>query len=75
MVTALGITAGLACVAWTTFEVIGLLRTATVSGRPAPREARAQRVRFAPGSPERPGRFAAWDDRGRPITVEDLGPN
>lgn len=63
---------GIACVAWTTFELIRL-------GQAEPRHRaeakgglrRAATVRSS-YSPRRP-RFTAWDDHGRPITVDDLG--
>ncbi len=54
---------GIACVAWTLFELVGFARTGV--RRPAPRA----RVRMRPGA----RRFAAWDQRGRRIVVEDLG--
>lgn len=52
---------GSACVGWTLFE---WGRLAATSSRPGP----ARRA----GSPPRP--FAAWDDHGQAIEVEDLGP-
>ena len=57
---------GIACVAWTTFEVH---RLASAS------RATSFRIHSAGPIEARPRfeRFAAWDDRGRPISVEDLG--
>ncbi|MEM9176354.1 MAG: hypothetical protein AAGC67_14090 [Myxococcota bacterium] len=59
---------GMACVAWTAFEIARLVQR---TGRPSlaaegpPAEARPPRRRRR--------HFAAWDERGRPIDVEDLG--
>ena len=75
---------GIGCVAWTVIEVFRLSSTSVTVAMPA---AGAQRMAEAPShgvSPKRPSparvsrsgkapRFAAWDDRGRPVTVEDLG--
>ena len=60
---------GLACVAWTTYEIVGLLR-APMAAEPTDATARPNRMRA-----KRPGsrRFSAWDDAGRRIDVEDLG--
>jgi len=62
----------MACVAWTAFELFRLARGdvrpafATLGDEPI--------AEPTPRSP-RPRRrnFAAWDDRGRPVEVEDLG--
>lgn len=59
---------GMVCVVWTAYEISSLV-------------GRAQRPVLAaegPASEDRPPRprrrrFAAWDERGRPIDVEDLG--
>lgn len=63
---------GLACVAWTLYELSALLRAASQTRaatrlRPAPALSssfRSARPRRAP--------LAAWDERGRPIFVEDV---
>ena len=60
---------GLACVARTTYKIVGLLPApvAATTGESAegPPRMRAQR----PGKRQ----FSAWDDSGRSIDVEDLG--
>ena len=64
---------GCACVAWTAFELFRLARSET---RPAFATSGADPISTeAPSRPHAAGRrrFAAWDDRGRPIEVEDLG--
>jgi len=60
---------GLACVAWTTYEIVGLLR-APIAAEDRPSIEEPVRMRA-----QRPGkrRFSAWDDSGRSIDVEDLG--
>jgi len=73
MVTALVTASGIACVAWTAFELLQLSRIQTAApvasraSRPAPDD------RGRADALGRSRRFAAWDDRGRPIHVEDLG--
>lgn len=58
---------GVACVAWTAFEFRRLWWRANQS---ALRErVRSRQLRTAPGNRG----FAAWDESGRPIAVEDLG--
>ena len=62
---------GIACVAWTAMELLRMSAAATRvvpdgAGRTGVRPPNAARGRRAK-------RFAAWDDRGRPIDVEDLG--
>jgi hypothetical protein len=57
---------GWACVAWTSFELIRLWNASQVQVRVHDDLASAHRHRAHQ-------RFAAWDDRGRPIVVEDLG--
>lgn len=67
---------GLACVAWTSFELMRLWNASRVAieldcefggpGDSVRSEARARRRMNAQ-------RFAAWDERGRPIVVEDVG--
>ena len=59
---------GLACVAWTSLELVRLWNASRVPivldcERP---HARARRTM-------NPQRFAAWDESGRVIVVEDLG--
>ncbi len=73
MVTALVTASGIACVAWTAFELLELSRVrpdAGAASRPFSRPHDNHR-RTAPTGRSR--RFAAWDDHGRPIDVEDLG--
>ncbi len=57
---------GLACIAWTVFELVRMARAmpSLVGGRPTPRARAAARARRLP--------LAAWDDQGRPIFVEDV---
>jgi len=66
---------GWACVAWTSFELIRLWNASQVQVRVRDDIASARRHGSTP--PRRShahfDRFAAWDDRGRPIVVEDLG--
>lgn len=57
---------GCACVAWTSFELIRLWNSSQVHVRVHENIASARRH----GTGQR---FAAWDDRGRSIVVEDLG--
>ena len=74
MVSALLTASGIACVAWTAFELLQLRRVGlagTPEAPPGPRACDGLRRGTEPG---RRRRFAAWDDRGRPIDVEDLGP-
>ena len=65
---------GLFCLAWTTLELGRLARAAAIR-----REAMASlgaeplRAARAEASTGGAGRFAAWDDDGRAIHVEDLG--
>ncbi|MAG33397.1 MAG: hypothetical protein CL908_21180 [Deltaproteobacteria bacterium] len=56
---------GIACVAWTTLELVRM-RDVSVAQVPASKPSPAS------GQPS-PRRFAAWDDEGRRICVEDLG--
>lgn len=58
---------GWACVAWTFAELMRMGLTESAA-RTAP-----IRSRTAPHSRVGTRRFAAWDERGRPIVVEDLG--
>ena len=62
---------GVACVAWTALELNRLMRAQPAFG-PAARVS-SHDSGTGPRRSPRVGRFAAWDDRGRPITVEDLG--
>lgn len=66
---------GLCCVAWTVFELTRLIRSARTapapSARPPETDTRPRSDSAASSRPRR--RFAAWDDLGRPIPVEDLG--
>ena len=74
---------GLGCVGWTAFEVFRLASTSVTIAVPAGARAmrplnpcEASRTGQASSPAEHSGRvprFAAWDDRGRPVTVEDLG--
>ena len=57
---------GCACVAWTGFELVRLWTASQIEVRVLDKSATAHGHR-------RDHRFAAWDDRGRPIVVEDLG--
>ena len=57
---------GIACVAWTATELLRMSAAALASTPARPAATRARR-------PDRPSRFAAWDERGRPIEVDDLG--
>lgn len=60
---------GMACVVWTAYEISRLAQRA---GRPV---LTGEAPDSDPRSPRpRRRRFAAWDDLGRPIDVEDLGP-
>ncbi len=59
---------GMACVAWTAYEILRLVEL----GRRAGLGTEGPRT-TAHASRSRGRRFAAWDDRGRPIHVEDLG--
>ena len=59
---------GMVCVAWTAYEISRLVA----------RVVRPVLAAEGPDSEERPPRprrrrFAAWDERGCPIDVEDLG--
>jgi hypothetical protein len=58
---------GWACVAWTFAELMRMGLTGSAA-RTAP-----MRPRTATQSRAGTRRFAAWDERGRPIVVEDLG--
>ena len=64
---------GLACVAWTIFELAALVRAASEAQRRAG-VAVANAPQSEPAGRARSRRIplAAWDDRGRPITVEDV---
>ncbi len=74
---------GLGCVAWTAIEVFRLSSTsATIAMPAATRPLGTAQQTGAGRSPQstpsaeraaRTPRFAAWDDRGRPVSVEDLG--
>ncbi len=57
---------GLACIAWTVFELVRMARETPSLVRTRP-PARTQ-------GPVRPRRLplAAWDDQGRPVFVEDV---
>lgn len=66
---------GIACVAWTLFELAALLRAPAtvaapasapvhVASKPAEARTRTARPRRVP--------LAAWDESGRPICVEDV---
>lgn len=59
---------GMTCVAWTAYEIVRLVQRAR---RPVLGAEAAASDPRTPRPPRR--RFAAWDDRGRPIDVEDLG--
>lgn len=59
---------GMTCVAWTAYEIVRLVQPARGPVLGAEGAASASH----PSRPRR-RRFAAWDDRGRPIDVEDLG--
>ena len=61
---------GIVCVAWTATELLRMSAAALQSAPASPRNATAPASRTGPRSK----RFAAWDDHGRPIDVEDLGP-
>ncbi len=65
---------GWACVAWTIAEALRMVAGALRSSAPAAQTAHAHAAART-GARARRGarRFAAWDDRGRPIDVEDLG--
>ena len=59
---------GMACVAWTAFEISRLVergKRPALAAEGSASEPRARRPRRR--------RFAAWDEAGRPIDVEDLG--
>ena len=65
---------GMACVAWTAYEISRLVERGrrpaiAVAGAPA------DTTRASEARPPRPRRrkFAAWDESGRPVEVEDLG--
>ena len=72
---------GIACVAWTGSELIRLALAALRDAQMQPLQPSAHRnsgARQDRSNPKaqnaaRARRFAAWDDRGRPIDVEDLG--
>lgn len=57
---------GLACIAWTVFELVRMSREIPSRVRPqaSPRAPRASRPHRLP--------LAAWDEQGRPIFVEDV---
>ncbi len=57
---------GMACIAWTVFELVRMARQtpSLVRSRSAPRAPGANRLRRLP--------LAAWDEQGRPIFVEDV---
>lgn len=62
---------GVVCVGWTIFE---LARLGQSAARVQGAQARTQSTRTRPTGPRsRARRFAAWDERGRRIVVEDLG--
>ena len=59
---------GMTCVAWTAYEIVRLaqrVRRPVLGAEAAGSDPSTSRPRRR--------RFAAWDDRGRPIDVEDLG--
>ena len=57
---------GMVCVAWTVLELVRLSREtpSLVGSRSTGRRPAPSRPRHAP--------LAAWDDQGRPISVEDV---
>lgn len=61
---------GIACVAWTVFELVRLARQTPALVRPHGPHRRAAASRSA-ARPHRPP-LAAWDEEGRPICVEDV---
>lgn len=68
---------GIVCVVWTATELLRM--SAAAAGAHADAAATEPHGRSgardtAPKARTRSRRFAAWDDRGRPIEVEDLGP-
>jgi len=73
MVTALVTASGIACVAWTAFELLQLSGVRTAGSAAAREIPHPHEDRPRAAAPGRARRFAAWDDRGRPIHVEDLG--
>ena len=76
MLTALAAALGIACVAWTTFELTRLLHArpgATGPSAGASRVARFQAACAVHAASRASRELAAWDDRGRRIPVEDLG--
>lgn len=73
MVTALVTASGIACVAWTAFELLQLSRVRPAAPAVSREPLRSHDDRARADARGRSARFAAWDDRGRPIHVEDLG--
>lgn len=61
---------GMTCVAWTAYEILRLVQAAA---RPTHAEGIAGGEASRPSPRPRRVRFAAWDEQGRPIDVEDLG--
>lgn len=61
---------GIVCVAWTSFE---LARMSSAGAVPVAERAKGPAAGCARTGPRRKRRFAAWDDQGRSISVEDLG--
>jgi hypothetical protein len=74
---------GVGCVAWTAIELFRMSSTSVTIAMPATSRSMHTRPQAAPRAPaqspnhaarpSRTPRFTAWDDRGRPVTVEDLG--
>ncbi|HEB88028.1 MAG TPA: hypothetical protein ENI85_00510 [Deltaproteobacteria bacterium] len=67
---------GVLCVAWTSFELARLWHASQVGDRSlesALRSAVCPRSGAARGGMKRSRRISAWDERGRPVFVEDLG--
>ncbi len=67
---------GVVCVAWTSFELARLWHASQVEDRSL--ESALRGAGFARGGTgrvemKRSRRLSAWDERGRPVFVEDLG--
>ncbi len=64
---------GIACVAWTIYEVVRLARGKPVLGPTIGASPRDEAAAGESWRGPRASHFAAWDDHGRPIAVEDIG--
>ena len=67
---------GIACVAWTATELLRMSAAAVAEVSAPDAASSTTRTEGEPGARaprRRAKRYAAWDDRGRPIEVEDLG--